>query len=350
MEDFCGCSDESVLSVNVHELNNNSSAVVCSNSSSPKLNTTSTNNSNNSNSSNSNSIRSQQVSSCNNQKATSKQQSSLEKQTSITEMVEGNTAKPCSDVKESRTDHPINKMTKTTHELQQRREYSDTVRKHEVQIGDFERCGNDYKIVNMKMNGDFTYRDLERSLKGILSEMTDTFSLNIGFGFILHNSSTGEFKYFFDAPSHMLYSKPITVRHSADLVRFVRQVEAFDLREKYYLDMAPSVWQLVGLTNVQVQVSFIDEASVNTTTQKVVPPKRRPSFVRPFNHGKRLKPAAASPPLKNSTTGNQLQFNFSDDLCSGVADNLLLVCIADNSKKSAGIDMGVGLLQTCMVR
>jgi len=264
-------------------------------------------------------------------------------------MVEGNAVKPRSDAKESLTNQPINKMTKTTQELQQRVEYSDTLSRHEVQIRDFERCGNDYKIVNMRMNGDFTYHDLERSLKGILAEMTDTFHLNIGFGFILHNPSTGEFKYFFDAPSHMLYSKPITVRHSADLVRFVRQVEAFDLREKYYLDMAPSVWQLVGFTNVQVQVSFIDETTVNTSTPKV-PPKRRPSFVRPFNHGKRLKPAAASPPLKNSTTGNQLQFNFSEDLCSSVADNLLFVCIAENSKKSGGIDMGVGLLQTCMVR
>jgi len=264
-------------------------------------------------------------------------------------MVEGNAVKPRSDAKESLTNQPINKMTKTTQELQQRVEYSDTLSRHEVQIRDFERCGNDYKIVNMRMNGDFTYHDLERSLKGILAEMTDTFHLNIGFGFILHNPSTGEFKYFFDAPSHMLYSKPITVRHSAELVRFVRQVEAFDLREKYYLDMAPSVWQLVGFTNVQVQVSFVDETSVNSTTPKV-PPKRRPSFVRPFNHCKRLKPAAASPPLKNSTTGNQLQFNFTDDLCSGVADNLLFVCIADNSKKSGGIDMGVGLLQTCMVR
>ena len=168
MEEFCGCKADSVLSVDVHELNNNSSAVVCSNSSS-KLNITSTN---------SNS-KSSKIASCNNQNTTSRELSPLEKHTSTTEMVEGNAVKQCSDAKESRTDQPINKMTKTTHELQQRMEYSDTLSRHEVQISDFERCGNDYKIVNMKMNEDFTYRDLERSLKGILSEMTGKKSLQI---------------------------------------------------------------------------------------------------------------------------------------------------------------------------
>ena len=185
MEGFCGCSDESVLLVNVHELNNNSSAVACSDSSS-KQNITSNNN-NNSNS------KSSQVSACNNQKTTDKQQPSIAKQTSTTEMVEGKAVKPCSDAKEQRTDQPINKMTKTTHELQQRSEYSDTLRRHEVQIGDFERCGNDYKIVNMKMNEDFTYRDLERSLKGVLNEMTGKRILQICvFSYVLPQSS-GDF-------------------------------------------------------------------------------------------------------------------------------------------------------------
>jgi len=239
--------------------------------------------------------------------------------------------------------------------------YKDAIARNQDEVKDYDKCGDDYRIVNRSMDEGFSYRRIEELLEWIQCEQNDTFQLNIGFGFILHNPKTEGFKYFFDSRNHMLYEKPVTIRHSQDLDRFVAEIKSFDLKKKYYLDLTPNEWILAGFTNVQINISFGDkkEEIPDTTT------KRRGSVVRPINRLKRKNSGSinhlnASNSVNPKNQINRLKFNPSSssvqNSCNSTPsqDSFLYVCIysdnQDNSTSKEILNLGQGLLQTCLVR
>jgi len=163
------------------------------------------------------------------------------------------------DISGKRTamDRPIN--TSTGFELQSG--YQDTIIKNLNKIGDHEQCENDFMIINRQITNGFSYQDLDNIFRDILCGQRSAFQANLGFGFILQNTVTNEFKYFFDSRNHMLYEKPVTIRHEEDLIRFSHEISKFDLAKKYYLDMTPSIWIVAGFTNVEIHISPIKNTS-----------------------------------------------------------------------------------------
>jgi len=193
--------------------------------------------------------------------------------------IEDSVGKPCK-VKlttpvYSAMDRPINISTG----LQLQNSYQDTIIKNLNRIGDHERCGMNSRIINRQMNHRFSYQDLQNTLRDILYEQDGAIQANIGFGFILQNTVTKEFKYFFDSRNHMLYERPVTINCEEDLFQFTREVATFDLAKKYYLDMTPSIWVVAGFTNVELHVSSIKgrTSSPIPVQLNVVPAKGRKS-------------------------------------------------------------------------
>jgi len=162
----------------------------------------------------------------------------------------------------SAMDRPINIPT----DLQLQNSYQDTIIKNLNRIGDHERCGMNSRIINRQMNHRYSYQDLENTLRDILYEQDSAIQANIGFGFILQNTVTKEFKYFFDSRNHLLYDRPVTIKCEDDLFHFTHEVATFDLAKKYYLDMTPSIWVVAGFTNVELHVS-----SINSRTSSPIP-------------------------------------------------------------------------------
>jgi len=163
-------------------------------------------------------------------------------------------------------DRPINTPTG----YQVRDGYQDTVNKNLSEIADHERTGNDHKILNRQVNQTFSYRELENIVGELFREHNNGIQVNIGFGFILLNSTTNEFKYFFDSRNHMLYEHPRTINHEEDVSNFTREIASFDLAAKYYLNTTPSSWELAGFTNVEIKVTKEEYANPrNTTTNHV---------------------------------------------------------------------------------
>merc|ERR1712189_61241 len=156
-------------------------------------------------------------------------------------------------------DRPIN--TSTGFEIHAG--YQDTIIKNFNKIGDHEQCENDFMIINRQITNGFSYQDLDNIFRDILCGQRSAFQANLGFGFILQNTVTNEFKYFFDSRNHMLYEKPVTISHEEDLIQITQEISNFDLAQKYYLDLKPSIWIVAGFTNVEIHLSY-----TNNTSQK----------------------------------------------------------------------------------
>ena len=74
----------------------------------------------------------------------------------------------------------------------------------------------------------------------------------MAFGFILYQTGTGEFKYYYVSSNNMLFDHAITITTMEDLDNFMKKVINLDLATNYYLKKPSSSWVLAGLTNVQI--------------------------------------------------------------------------------------------------
>ena len=75
--------------------------------------------------------------------------------------------------------------------------------------------------------------------------------MNLGFGFILYNTITGEFKYYYNSSNNMFFEHSITIANRQDLTNFFKKVVNLDLATNYYLKKPSSGWVLAGLTNIE---------------------------------------------------------------------------------------------------
>jgi len=135
--------------------------------------------------------------------------------------------------------------------------YQDIVNENISRITDADETAGDGEIViNRRTDHGFTYGQIEKILRKIDDDARCGYTLNIGFGFILYNTITDEFKYFFDTRHHMLYENGVTINQEEDLLNFLNEVSGFDLVSKYYLNVPSSTWVLAGITNVQIKVKL----------------------------------------------------------------------------------------------
>ena len=109
------------------------------------------------------------------------------------------------------------------------------------------------------------YNDLYQELIRIYTSQTNAFKSNIGFGFILYNINTEEFKYFYCSSNNLLFQNAVTINNFQDLTHFINKIINLDLTTNYYLKKPSSGWVLAGLTNVQIRIYQLIHALIGNS-------------------------------------------------------------------------------------
>ena len=109
-------------------------------------------------------------------------------------------------------------------------------------------------VYNFTIDSTYTYENLKDVLKEIYRNQQNVFKINLAFGFILYQTGTGEFKYYYVSNNNMLFDSAITITSMEDLDNFMKKVINLDLATNYYLKKPSSSWVLAGLTNEQIYV------------------------------------------------------------------------------------------------
>ena len=117
-------------------------------------------------------------------------------------------------------------------------------------------------VINKKIDYTYTYNDLYERLCLIYEYQTNTFKVNVGFGFILYNINTEEFEYFYCSTNNLLFQHAVTIKNFKDLSNFMNKIINLDLPTNYYLKKPSSGWVLAGLTNVQIQVYHLPDTLI----------------------------------------------------------------------------------------
>ena len=123
------------------------------------------------------------------------------------------------------------------------------------EISDWVKNGQNYAIINKAINHKFTYNDLLIWLTQIYRNWKHGFKLSIGFGFVLFNPISNQYKYYYVSDNNMLFDKAYTIDSINDINTFMRKVVAVDLPTNCYLSKPSSGWVLSSITNVQIKIT-----------------------------------------------------------------------------------------------
>ena len=84
------------------------------------------------------------------------------------------------------------------------------------------------------------------------SSHNNAFKINLGFGFILYNTISGQYKYHYVSANNMLFEKAVQISEKKDLMKLMNHIISLDLPTNYYLKKPSSSWVLAGLVNVEI--------------------------------------------------------------------------------------------------
>ena len=135
--------------------------------------------------------------------------------------------------------------------------YKEKVKEHWSEIRDKRKESSYLMDLNKELSPDFTYRDLEKLLKGICKKLGHAVKVNIGFGFMLRDGVTGEYKYFYVSTNNMIFDRAFTLSANADVKDLMERIMALDLMESYYMKRPSSGWVLAGLPNIFIKVMYM---------------------------------------------------------------------------------------------
>ena len=124
----------------------------------------------------------------------------------------------------------------------------------EREITDWTTRGENYEVINKMVDHKFTYKELYKWLIGIFCAQERAFKITLGFGFVLHNPLSGQFKYFYVSDNNYLFDRAYTIASRKDLETFMKKIIALDLPTNCYLAKPSSGWVLCGITNVQAKI------------------------------------------------------------------------------------------------
>ena len=79
---------------------------------------------------------------------------------------------------------------------------------------------------------------------------THGFKIAMGFGFVLYNPTSDQYKYYYVSDNNMLFDRAFTIDSRNDVHDFMKKVVAVDLRTNCYLSKPSSGWVLCSITNV----------------------------------------------------------------------------------------------------
>ena len=126
-------------------------------------------------------------------------------------------------------------------------------------IDDREDIKRDYGVYNKKIDFTFTYKELNELLLYIYSKQKTVYKINFGFGYILHNPITNEFRYHYVSTNNLLFERAITIMRKRDLVKLMNRIISLDLPTTYFLKRHSSSRILAGLTNVEIKIFHLNK-------------------------------------------------------------------------------------------
>ena len=141
-------------------------------------------------------------------------------------------------------------------------------------IEDKEVISENHKVINREIEPSFTYSDLEKLITNIYAAQSNAFKIDIAFGSILYNTTTNEFRYFYNSDNRILFEKAITISDKQDVDKLMKRIVNLDLSNAYYLQKPSSAWTMAGLTNVQIDIYDLKHTPIGT------PPKEFPDFIK----------------------------------------------------------------------
>ena len=74
--------------------------------------------------------------------------------------------------------------------------------------------------------------------------------INIGFGVMLRNKLSDEYRYYYVSTNHMLFNSAKTINSMSDVKDIVKEIYDMNITEHYYMLRPSSGWTLVNVTNV----------------------------------------------------------------------------------------------------
>ena len=134
------------------------------------------------------------------------------------------------------------------------------------EITDWVKRGTNYTIVNKAINPNFTYKNLYSWLTTIYTNCKTAFKISLGFGFVLFNPISKEYRYFYVSDNNSLFEKAFTVASKKDLERLMKKIIALDLTTNCYLSKPSSGWVLCSITNVQAKITYLPGTLIGSGT------------------------------------------------------------------------------------
>ena len=135
--------------------------------------------------------------------------------------------------------------------------YKEEVKDHWSEIRDMRKESRYYMDINKELSPDFTYKDLKKLLKEICIKLGHASKVNIGFGFMLRDNVTDEYRYFYVSTNNMIFDRAITLSKNADINDLMKRILDLDLMESYYMKRPSSGWVLAGLPNIFIKVMYM---------------------------------------------------------------------------------------------
>ena len=77
----------------------------------------------------------------------------------------------------------------------------------------------------------------------------------IGFGSTLYDTVNKVYRYYYISTNYYLFDRAYTISTNHDMTDFFDRIFSLNLDEKYYFQRPSSGWVLVGLFNVEMQVT-----------------------------------------------------------------------------------------------
>jgi DNA-directed RNA polymerase subunit RPC12/RpoP len=130
--------------------------------------------------------------------------------------------------------------------------YIDIIEQKGNEINDRRKKTALYEEINKQIDPSYTYRDINDLLLDLYSKRKNAFKINIGFGFVLYNHLTEEYKYYYISNNNLLFEIPVLICNRNDISDLMKHIVSLDLATNFYLQKPSSAWTLAGLTNINV--------------------------------------------------------------------------------------------------
>ncbi len=134
-------------------------------------------------------------------------------------------------------------------------EYRNIINEHRNVISDKQDIRKAYAVYNKQIDSTFTYNDLQNLILNVTQKRP--IKINIAFGYIIHNPTSGEYRYHYPSDNNMIFQHAITINWQRDVTKLMKRIIAIDLPTTYFLMRPTTSWNLIGLTNVQIKIIYL---------------------------------------------------------------------------------------------